>query len=518
MKLDILSIDDFIEINKCQEVTSPFILASDGNPDPEGIFSYEIFGRVGSEDRSTNFGYINLKRKFLHPFIYNAIMQMYRALPEVISGERFVKLDKFGKIQKVNMEDEGAETGIDFFINNWKNIQWDDGESKARAKKQSIFNLLKVEEVFVDKWLVIPAMYRDINLHKQNTGKIDMDEINGLYTRLLNYAASESITFTSSFLTQSNLQNTLVEIHNVLTKKPAGKNGLIHNGIMGKTIDYASVSVISAPRFMAERPGEQQVPFNHIGVPLSLVCSLFFPFMVKGLEDRFFDVMHSSQIILGGKNVDVDDKVVENLDTEALTKLVKDYVKDKTKEGRTRRFSLDGAGKGLFTSFEEKLGRPYTVTDLLYSVAADVVSNRNVLATRFPISSSDSIIICKVKILTTEKTVDLRDKFKGEDNEGSYNFEFMRTYPYFPLDKDGNIMSSKTKWIDTTVPNNSYLAGLGGDFDGDTMRLIGIYTNDANAEAARLQANPMNYVGAEGQYTRGIGREAGLALYMLTKD
>jgi hypothetical protein len=30
--------------------------------------------------------------------------------------------------------------------------------------------------------------------------------------------------------------------------------------------------------------------------------------------------------------------------------------------------------------------------------------------------------------------------------------------------------------------------------------------------------NPMNYLDAQGNYTRGIGREAGLALYMLTKD
>lgn len=52
---------------------------------------------------------------------------------------------------------------------------------------------------------------------------------------------------------------------------------------------------------------------------------------------------------------------------------------------------------------------------------------------------------------------------------------------------------------------------------GDTLRLIGMYTNDANAEAERIQRNPMNYIDAEGRYTRGIGREAGLAIYMLTR-
>jgi hypothetical protein len=42
----------------------------------------------------------------------------------------------------------------------------------------------------------------------------------------------------------------------------------------------------------------------------------------------------------------------------------------------------------------------------------------------------------------------------------------MRTYPYFPLDKNGKIKENRVRWIDTVVPNNSTLAAQGGDFDG----------------------------------------------------
>lgn len=62
MQIDVLKLNDFVKINNIKEVTSPYILASDGNPDPDGLFSYEIFGRVGSEERRINFGYVNLKR------------------------------------------------------------------------------------------------------------------------------------------------------------------------------------------------------------------------------------------------------------------------------------------------------------------------------------------------------------------------------------------------------------------------------------------------------------------------
>jgi DNA-directed RNA polymerase beta' subunit len=515
MILDILNISNFVKINNVQEITSPYILAADGNPDPEGIFSYEIFGRMGSTERREYFGFVGLKRNFLHPLIYNMIYQMYRNLPAIINGERFVKVVN-GKIVQVKQDDKDAETGVDFFYNNWDKIRWDgEDDSKSRLKKQSLFNTMKRADVFVDKWLIIPAMYRDINLHDRTAkGKIEMDEINSFYIRLINGASSESITYTSSYMTQANVQQTLVDIHDSLTKKQAGKEGIIRKAIMGKTVDYAAVSVISAPRFNSNTCDEQMIPYNYIGIPLYTVCALFYPQIVKGLEDVFHDVSQSTQIILDSDVVSVDEKIEYNVDSESLTALVKAYVKDKTKRIRTSRFTLSGDEAGRFKSFEQGVGRPFTITDLLYRVAADVVFNKHVLSTRFPITDAGSTIINKVKILTTEKTVDLSNGALP----GSYNFEYMRTYPFFPIDKKGEIIHDDVNWIDTTVPNNSFLSSMGGDFDGDTFRLIGLFTQTANDEATRIIQAPMNYVDAKGNFMRGLAREAGISLYMLTAD
>lgn len=523
MKIDILNINDYIEINNWKEVTTPFLIGADGNPDEEGIFSTSIFGRMGSDERKTKFGFINLKRKFLHPLIYNAIYQMFRKLPQVVNGDLWMKINSKGHLIESNSEDPDAVTGIDFFIDNWSKIVWDkDGDSKSRKKKQNLFSTMNVSEVFIDNFLVIPALYRDINLHSSAKGKIDMDEINSLYIKLINYASSESITFTSSYLTQSNLQNVLVEIHNSLTQKMSGKNGLIHSGIMGKTIDYATVSVISAPRFMANTVNEQQVPFGYIGIPLHTVCALFFPYIVKFIEDLFHDVMHSEEIAIttvrketkGFDVIEVTDTIKETLDSEAINKLVKGFVNDKTKTSRTARFTISGNGVDLFKEREGVIGRPFTVTDLLYMAAADVTYSKNVLATRFPITDSASIIICKIKVITTEKTIDI----SKNREPGSFDFEYLRTYPYLPLTSKGNIDTANVSWIDTTIPNNAYLSGMGGDYDGDTFRLIGLWSNDANMEAEKIQNSPLNYVNTMGEYTRGVGRESGLALYMLTKD
>lgn len=50
------------------------------------------------------------------------------------------------------------------------------------------------------------------------------------------------------------------------------------------------------------------------------------------------------------------------------------------------------------------------------------------------------------------------------------------------------------------------------------MRVIGLFTNEANLEAESLLYAPLNYVDPKGIFTRGIHREGGISLYMLTKD
>ena len=43
---------------------------SSQNFDPDGLYSTEIFGPVGSELRNDSFAYIDLKIKILHPLVY----------------------------------------------------------------------------------------------------------------------------------------------------------------------------------------------------------------------------------------------------------------------------------------------------------------------------------------------------------------------------------------------------------------------------------------------------------------
>jgi hypothetical protein len=524
MKLDIFDVNDFVRVNGCLPVTSRFYLGTDGGPADDGLFSTAVFGKFGSEDRKTKFGYIDLRRKFFHPLVYVTIFGMFRALPRVISGEVYLMVNKDGNLITSDQPKEGFSTGIDFFVKNWAKIRWTKigVDNQSREKKEDLLSSMKPEEVFLDKYLIIPAYYRDINFSSSAEGnrKISIDGLNALYTKLVNAANSESITFAESYTTQSSVQQTIVDIYTELTKKIAGKRGVIRQAVMGKSVDYSTINVISCPDSAGDHPTKQQVGFNEFGVPLVMALSLFYPYVLKWLEDFFHDYEHAGSIVISGdKRFDIPDVVHQSINSTSLSAIVDAYIKDKTRMIRTQHFWLGGLGDRTPLVKEIKLpgmtkARPFTLTDLFYAACKDIVQGKHVIASRYPITGPESVISCRVKLLTTERTVD----FSGPSSEGGSGDARFTDYPWIPADDKGNIMHNKVRWIDTYVPNVAFLKGLGGDFDGDTMRVIGLFSAEANLEAEKMLNSPLNYVDATGSFIRGIHREGALALYMLTKD
>ncbi|MEM3451994.1 MAG: hypothetical protein QW835_00005 [Candidatus Hadarchaeum sp.] len=73
MILDI-GIEEFIEKHKLKPVSSPRIYLS-GKLDPDGLYSEEIFGRLGSEERKHTFAYIDLRNhRIIHPEVYSSVL------------------------------------------------------------------------------------------------------------------------------------------------------------------------------------------------------------------------------------------------------------------------------------------------------------------------------------------------------------------------------------------------------------------------------------------------------------
>ena len=154
MKIDIVDIDKLVVLNNLPQVTSTILTGKAVEPEPNGIYSFEIFGRTGDESRKFQFAYIDLKHKFLHPVVYKIIERSETKLVDVINGTRDVSLDASGNI----IDDPNGTTGLQFLYDNWDKISWRENESRERGQKMDLIKLLARNEAFCSKWLVIPPL------------------------------------------------------------------------------------------------------------------------------------------------------------------------------------------------------------------------------------------------------------------------------------------------------------------------------------------------------------------------
>ena len=124
MKLDLFNIEDFIKVNHLQEVTSPIGLTSTKMPNPDGIFSYEIFGYT-TEERKNTFAYVDLRGVYMHPQCMRVINRM-GALGKIANGEKYAVVvnHKVHPVDKSELDKyPEAETGTSFFYNHWDELK-----------------------------------------------------------------------------------------------------------------------------------------------------------------------------------------------------------------------------------------------------------------------------------------------------------------------------------------------------------------------------------------------------------
>ena len=501
MKLDLIDMERIIEVNNLPRVTNTVFIDKDMLPTTDGLFSYEIFGRPGSALRRFQFAYINLKKTFLHPVAYDMINKMDRRINDLIMGAKFFKITATGQL----VEDPEGETGMDFFYNNFEKINFSgDSSTKGRQSRVGLLGGLPKNKIFIKKFLVIPPFYRDIDLSSESS--MSSDTLSPMYKTLLGLcnAISEDgkSDFLTGYVTDYKIQMTINGIYEYLTSKIAKKNGLIQKNLLGKSVDYAVRAVISGPQIDSNRYDEMQVPYGYIGVPLHLTLVLFFPYIIQQLE-RFFAAYKNNQLVVttSGDRIEVVNETVNSLSAKSFERMINLYARSPgSRLTPITMYTGEKDKKVKLNLFNDVLGREFTLTDLLYLVASEVVENKYVYATRYPIEDYRNILTAKVKILTTEKTTKL----------DLYGTQF-KEYPLIDLENVDRI-----RWVDSVRPNNGYLPGWGGDFDGDMISLRGVFSMEANIEAEQLLEKPMTLLDGAGKPSRGFSKEGILSLYSLT--
>lgn len=492
--------DLYIKMNDLKEVTSQSIYKSFDNFNPEGLFSEEIFGQT-SEERSYRCGYIKLPIHIFNQEIAKTIIQHGGGIIKKVAYAEC----KANLVNGVLVEAaDGKYTGLRDLYNIWDQI---DIEKTLNTKIRANINILKKSPkrlIFTDKIIVLPPEMRPIGMRN---GKKVKSELNTIYMHILGLkSVSAHTTTTNVYQVYNQFQDAAISIYSFIQQLMSGKTGFLQKHLMSKTTLWTARNVISAPSYNSDDP---PVGIYNTGYPLHTVISLFNPF-IKFQMKQFFSYSNIQNIHPNKEAVNSED--LENIyDNKMIDELLRIYMENPGSRFRIMYLDPDNTKPIMFEAFDvkknEKISRPLTLTDVCYICAkrAVVDGNKHVYTVRYPIGDYFGAFFTKVHLLSTTRTTHVQ--FNGED------------YPYYPVvDPSMTHAMTSTQFADTITPSNSRLKAIGGDYDGDTVKSTGVWSDEANEQAEKLMMSKIYNTRMDGSPVYIIEIECLNGLYGLTKD
>ena len=414
LRVDLIDPDRLVEVNDLKEVTNPVFFIRNSVPTPDGLLSNDIFG-ITKYDRANTFAYIDLFETFLNPLIYKMWCKLDSNIKHCIHGTKYFVVNEHGELQ----EDPEGECGIKFLRKNINKIKLKrTGSSQRDMRVNFVEKYMGTPQMFITKFIVCPAYYRDVNSEK---GHVEIGEINELYRNLL--IAVKALRESSEYglnlndATRGRIQETLAQIYewfgsgttingNKTSNVIPGKTGILKRAVMSKTTDYASRLVMSAPELKVERMEDLSADLDYSVLPLASACVNFLPFVVYNVR-RFFENEFSGDAVIPIVTSDKTtvfyhpkDYQIEFSD-ERIRKEINRFL-----TGFSNRFipitvpTIEGPEvtlrfKGYNMSYEEYMSsdvgklpimeRQLCWVDVLYQAAVEAVKDKHILITRYPI-------------------------------------------------------------------------------------------------------------------------------------
>lgn len=536
MKIWLLNEEKFIKLNNLKEVTNPVPFEKGMVPTEDGLFSNTIFG-MNVYDRKHTWAYIDLKGHYLNPKAYITLKSLNRNFEAVVYGSKKFKINN-GLLE----EDENGDTGLEWLYKNWEKINFEKNESNKRSSRIDMLNNHTKDEIFVTKWVVCPAFYRDVNVSSASGGKPKVPEINDIYSALIrNIGLIEDDTNFDFMISaiSGKVQTSLLDIYNLMKVKINGKNGYLRKAILGKSVDYCARIVMTAVPYDKPSVEDQHINFYNTGVPLSHCCAQLTPFIIWWVNGFFRTriINHKDQfptINDKGEKVYVhldssetyfnDDYIDKNLtrwinNPSSRFDLIELPIKESDKEKfgikKPKYLALNGYSYTTTTMARQAVknnskegstlvARPLTWTDILYMAAVDVSEDKHVQITRYPMLDYLGTFLSRIHVISTRKTIPM-----------IVNDKLYEDYPIVDINLSKNRIEAS--FIDSYKICPLYLPGLDGDFDGDQITSKILFSKEANEDAEKVMFSKSNILTIDGGSIRTIGNEGIQTLYTLTR-
>lgn len=495
---ELYDIDRDIKTNNLKEVTSQQIYRSQNLFNPQGLFSEEIFGQT-TDERNYRCAYIKLPIHVFNPLVSkNIIQRSGGVIKKMAYGE--VRCNLVNGV--LTIAPDGKYTGLVDLYNIWEQI---DIRKTLNTRSQENIDILTKSPkrlIFNDKVLVLPPNMRPIGMRN---GKTVKNELNSLYLSILGLKSVTAHTTANVHQVYNKFQDAVTNIFVFVNNYVGGKNGFFQKNMLSKNTMYTARNVISAPRYNSDNP---EIGIFKTGYPLHTCTSLFKPLVIFQMK-QFFSFSNIQQI--HNEPAEINSAMLANIyDNKMIEDLCEIYMKNPGSRFRIMYLDPDGTKPINMTYLDikknETVTRPVTLTDVIYlsCKSAIVDANRHVYTVRYPIGDYMGAFFTKVHILSTNDTMAIQ-----------FNGEVMNTYPVINLNATHNRVA--TSFADTLTPSNSRLKVIGGDYDGDTVKSVGVWSDEANAKAEELMYSKIYNIKPDCTTMYTIEIECLGGLYALTK-
>lgn len=485
----------------------------------KGLYSTDIFGPVGSEERSNNFGYINLHTNILHPLLYKNLIKLRRLYKDIMSSTKYAIWDK-SISDFVESNVSVGETGYNFFIKHYKNIKFNETDSDIRDYMIKLMDKYKSRSL-IDHLLVLPAGLRDY--YVDDNGKPSVDEINNIYKKILSTAKSLTMLPKIDDVIDDELvyrlQVVVYELYEYIRVVIFdGKSKFLQANWAKRAVFNGTRNVITAlPTNTTSPTDPRTLKFNETAVNLYQYLKAIQPIAIHRIKSNMMNLVfdeHSLEAKL------IDPKtMLSSIHTVGILEKEKWFTSKGLEEVLTTysqnlirhtHVTIDGMYPFLIylgndatfkiitdinltpEHIDRKLIRPITLTELLYLSIFELVGKYPCTVTRDPITGLGSTYPSKVHLITT-----VNNEIRYELDENWNKTDVVANS--FPI--------AGESFFNSLSPHYSRLARLGADFDGDACSFIMYYTEESIAEIEDLLNKPEQYIGPDGKVTNSISND-----------
>lgn len=484
---------------------------------PEGLFSSEIFGNIGSEARSRTFGLIDLNLQILHPLIYKTVISLKSFYKQIAEGKVTAIFNKkTGEFEKNNTDE--ASTGYSFFLSHITQLNFEKNESDTRSFQVDLFNKsLKEENYFIDKLIVMPAGLRDYTVDAN--GKPQEDEVNSFYRKVIAQAnivdpiaAKKNPELYDSVA--MGLQKIVLELYEYIESLLDGKNKLILGKWVSRKIFNSTRNVISSYVEVAKNVNDKRrLGYNEVLIGLHQFARASAPKSLYEIKNNYIrdifienttsaylvnvNTLHREEVLNSHIQKEYDlwtssdglEKVIASLGNVDIRNLP--VVLNKGKHYLALIYRDDKYFKivqdidDIPEGWDKSKVRPITLTEFIYVSLYRMDGKFPGLATRYPITGFGSIYPAMVRLTTTTDTDVLEELDSQWNPTGSIACNF-------PI--------NDSEHFSTMIVHHSHLASLGGDYDGDMLSLTMGLTDESVEEIKNYLRRKDYYVSDSGQF------------------